>query len=156
MKYITYISLITSLLLIGCVTAGKTSKLQIGMSKDEVYAAMGKPVSIASDGDVTYLTYRLSETSDDAFMGLTSEYFVRLKDGVVNAYGKKGDFDSTKVPTSKIITESNIKVDQDSDIKVDSSGDLYTELKKLKDLLDEEIITEEEFEAKKKEILQKN
>ena len=75
--------------------------------------------------------------------------------GVVDAYGKKGDCDSTKTPTSEIITESNIKVDQDSDIKVDSSGDLYTELKKLKELLDEEIITEEEFEAKKKEILQK-
>jgi hypothetical protein len=35
------------------------------------------------------------------------------------------------------------------------SGDMYTELKKLKDLLDTGIITQEEFDARKKKILAK-
>jgi hypothetical protein len=41
------------------------------------------------------------------------------------------------------------------DIKTQDSGDMYTELKKLKDLLDSGIITQEEFDARKKKILAK-
>lgn len=39
-------------------------------------------------------------------------------------------------------------------IQVDRNGDTYSELKKLKQLLDEKIITQDEFDARKKKILQ--
>lgn len=41
------------------------------------------------------------------------------------------------------------------EVKVQDSDDIYTELKKLKELLDAKIITQEEFEARKKKILTK-
>lgn len=52
---------------------------------------------------------------------------------------------------SHSIIPSAIK--QDSNIKADEKPDLYNELLKLKELKDKGILTEEEFEAKKKEIL---
>lgn len=39
------------------------------------------------------------------------------------------------------------------EIHVQESGDIYTELKKLKELLDTKIITQEEFDMRKKKIL---
>jgi hypothetical protein len=41
------------------------------------------------------------------------------------------------------------------EVSVKNSDDIYTELKKLKELLDEKIITQEEFDAKKRQILEK-
>jgi hypothetical protein len=35
-------------------------------------------------------------------------YYVRLKAGVVDAYGRVGDFDSTKIPETKQTIDVNI------------------------------------------------
>lgn len=51
----------------------------------------------------------------------------------------------------RIGTDERIK----QDINVKDSGELYTELKKLKELKDPGIITESEFQAKKKKLLEK-
>jgi len=60
--------------------------------------------------------------------------------------------------------DANIRIESDirekNDIQIKDSGDkhsddMYTELKKLKDLLDSKIITQEEFNAQKKIILEK-
>ena len=56
--------------------------------------------------------------------------------------GGTGDFDSTQKPTTKIEIDENIKVQ-----------DLYTKLRKLKELRDEGILTEEEYQAQKKRAL---
>ena len=135
----------------GCATAYKISTVNIGMTKQEVIAKMGQPVSVSAQGDYEYLNYALSETDDEAFMGWTRPYYVRLINGRVESYGRAGDFDSTQKPTLRIETDEKIK----QDIKVKDSGDLYTELKKLKELRDSGIITENEFETRKKIILEK-
>ena len=115
------------------------------MTKDEVIKVMGKPVSISAKGGTEYLNYKLSETDNDAFRGWTSPYYVRVINGKVDSYGRTGDFDSTKNPTVKIETDENIKVNE--------SKDLYTELRKLKELRDEGILSEEEYQSQKKKIL---
>jgi len=143
MKYL--VALIIGLALVGCATSGRINAVNIGMTKGEVIKVMGKPVSISAKGGTEYLNYKLSETGDDAFIGRTSPYYVRIINGKVDSYGKTGDFDSTKNPTIKIETDENIKVNK--------SGDLYTELRKLKELRDEGFLSEEEYQLQKKKVL---
>lgn len=142
-----------ALFLIGCATAHKINQVNVGMTKNEVIAVMGQPVSVSATEGVEYLNYRLSETDDNAFYGITTPYYVRIKNGKVDAFGRHGDFDSTKTPTIRIEKDETIK--QDTNMKVEEKPDLYKELLKLKELKDQGIITDEEFELKKKEILKK-
>jgi len=51
------------------------------------------PDRVAAKGNTEYLIY--SYRND--------EYFIRLIDGKVEAYGRQGDFDSTKDPTMNLI-----------------------------------------------------
>jgi len=145
--WIVMISVIT----VGCATAGKISGVHIGMQKQEVIAVMGNPVSISAQGRSEYLKYSLSETEDDVLYGITRPYYVRLIDGRVESYGRTGDFDSTKTPTVRLEHDQKLK----QDVHVKEAGDLYTELKKLKELKDSGVITEEEFQAQKRKILEK-
>lgn len=89
--------IILSILFYGCVTSTKMNKLSLGMSKDEAIQTIGKPISTSAQGGMEFLRYNLS--SD----GLTDdEYYVRIIDGKVESYGRTGDFDSTKIPESKL------------------------------------------------------
>jgi len=145
------ISLIFAAILVGCATSSSSSKLnavQLGMSKTEVIAVMGDPASVSAKGETVYLNYALSETGDDAFLGITTPYYVRLVNGKVDSYGRTGDFDSTQPDTVKIITDENIKVDEEAD--------LYTELHKLKQLHDEGILSDSEYEALKQKAIREN
>lgn len=148
MKYLIA-ALFTSVLLAGCATANKISGVQLGMTKDEVVKVMGKPTSVSAQGGSEYLNFALSETDDDAFRGWTKPYYVRLINGKVESYGRTGDFDSTKTPT--------VRLESDQTIRQDSRGsnDLYTELKKLKELKDSGVITEDEFQVQKKKLLER-
>jgi len=139
---------LSMLFLFACATAHKISSVQIGMTKDEVVKTIGKPTSISAKDNTEYLNYRFSETDDHAFYGITTPYFVRLINGKVDSYGRTGDFDSTKNPT--------VKIEQDENINVKGSGDLYTELKKLKELRDEGILSEDEYQSQKKKALNKH
>ena len=139
------ILLVLTVLLVSCATSGKVNGVQIGMTKEQVITTMGKPVSVSAKDGPEYLNYKLSETDDDAFRGWTSPYYVRLINGKVDSYGRTGDFDSTKNPT--------IKIEKDESVKVTGDKDMYTELKKLKELRDDGILTETEYQEKKKSIL---
>lgn len=151
MKYLIA-TLTTILFLSGCATANKISGVQLGMTRDDVIRVMGKPTSVSAQGGSEYLNYALSETDDDAARGSTTRYYVRLINGKVESYGRTGDFDSTKTPTVRLESDQSIK----QDVQVKGSGDLYTELKKLKELKDSGVITEEEFQAQKKKLLEKH
>lgn len=85
------------LVITGCTTASKLNHLKLGMNKDQVLQIMGEPYSTSAADDIEYLNYQLSDNGNDAFWGrMKSEYFVRLKDGKVNAFGQLGDFNSTR------------------------------------------------------------
>ena len=68
----------------------------------------------------------------------------------------KGDAELSR-PTMRPI--ANIRIENDirekKDIRVHGSVDMYTELKKIKDLLDTGIITQAEFDIQKKKLLEK-
>ena len=145
MKYL--ILVVTMIFLASCTgTSYKMNDLSIGMTKEDVVLVLGKPVSISAKDETEYLNYQFSENSDQAFYGLTVPYFVRLINGKVDSYGKLGDFDSTKKPTIKIETQEEINVQDD---------DLYSKLKKIKELRDEGTLTEQEFQFEKEKILGK-
>ena len=131
-----------SFVLAGCATAGKISRVQIGMSQAQVVGVMDKPASTSRKGDVEYMNYALSDTGDQAFYGVTRPYYVRLVNGRVDSYGHTGDFDSTKDPTLNINTAGST-----------GQKDLYTELTKLKALLDSGAITQEEYDVQKRKLL---
>lgn len=142
------------LFLSGCATSGKINKVSNGMTKPEVIAALGQPDSTSSQGSVEFLSYLLC-IDNCALLNpnwrTRRNYFVRLINGRVESFGEKGDFDSTKTPTVRIERNDTIK----QDVRVNQSGDMYTELKKLKDLKDSGVITQDEFDARKKIILAK-
>jgi len=86
MKKLLIVALL-SLLTLGCASAGKINDVNIGMTKQEAVAVMGQPSSTSAKGDVEYLNYRLS----GGFL-MTNDYYVRLKEGKVDAFGRAGDF----------------------------------------------------------------
>jgi outer membrane protein assembly factor BamE (lipoprotein component of BamABCDE complex) len=83
-------------LFLGCTSAQKNmNRLSIGMSKSEVIDVMGHPLSTSANQSTEYMIYR----SANAGQGWYGRHFVRIVDGKVDAFGRQGDFDSTKDPT---------------------------------------------------------
>jgi len=79
--------ILMTLLILGCATAGKMNKVQLGMTKEEVIGVLGKPNSASAMDNVMYLKYRFYKEGV-----LFDDYYVKLKDGKVEAYGLVGDF----------------------------------------------------------------
>jgi len=77
------------------------------MTKDEVIRAIGTPDSVSAKEGTEFLIYQLASPkalfADERDL---TQYFVRLRNGRVDAYGQKGDFDSTKDPTLNLNIKS--------------------------------------------------
>jgi hypothetical protein len=108
-------------LLTNCATTKEVNTVSLGMTKAEVLRIMGTPRGVSAIEGVEYLEYHLwrgygvgSEWAEAPrwernFWDPVEIFFVRLKEGKVDAYGKKGDFDFTKVPETKETIDLNIK-----------------------------------------------
>ena len=105
----------------GCAvqSAKSMNTISVGMSKQEVIKVLGRPDTSKAASGVEYLIYKLQDKAASC-VGQTlftfgfaaagggcagSLYFVQLRNGAVSAYGKQGDFDSTKDPTLRILTQ---------------------------------------------------
>lgn len=100
MKILNTLILAGVIALVGCATAPKMNRLSIGMTKQEVVSAMGRPASTAAPGGgVEILRYWLVPSAHINLYQTKEEYFVKLVNGKVERFGKVGDFDSTKDPT---------------------------------------------------------
>jgi len=123
------------------------------MTKAEVINAMGRPTSVSSNGNVEFLNYKLTETSERAFAGIYTDYFVKLFEGRVVSYGRLGDFNTTKDPTININTNST----ENTAVKADSTKSkiemMETELIRLRALYDKGLINEREYETKRAQII---
>ena len=85
-RWVTY--LIIAGLLLGCAgTANKLDDIQLGMTRDQVIQVMGKPNHVSAREDVVFLNYKLRSQSL-----FTDEYFVRITEGKVDLFGRRGDF----------------------------------------------------------------
>lgn len=91
-------------LLVSCVgTSAKLNKVSLGMTKSEVVEAIGTPDSVSAQGNIEYLIYHWASPKQlIADENNLDQFFIRLTNGLVDAYGEKGDFDSTKDPKIKI------------------------------------------------------
>jgi tetratricopeptide (TPR) repeat protein len=115
----SYIALFVSLALAGCVSStAHLNSVSIGMTKPEVIQAMGQPTSTRGSSNVEYLMYHLASQPWIARaaaykQGVTGygedEYYVRLINGRVDAYGEQGDFDSTHIPEQKLDVDVNMR-----------------------------------------------
>ena len=81
------ILLLGALLLFGCASSNKMNQLELGMTKAEVIDTIGEPKSASAIEELEYLKYRFKSSG-----WFTDEYYVRLQDGKVDAYGRVGDF----------------------------------------------------------------
>lgn len=109
LRFISALAL--AVFLSSCTTAPSTRKINyisIGMTKAQVIAIMGVPDSSAGREGVEYMNYRLATSALDFDGSDTSDYFVRLVDGRVNAFGHRGDFDTTADPIKRV----EVKVSQ--------------------------------------------
>ncbi len=77
-------------LILGCAgTSKKINNVQLGMTKSDVISVMGEPNHSSVREDSEILFYKL--TSGGIF---TDEYIVRLQQGKVDLFGRRGDFGS--------------------------------------------------------------
>lgn len=111
------IAVLIGLLMLGCSTPGDLSKVEVGMTREQVVAVMGHPSSVSAIQNTVYLNYNIQEISvpQQIFMshfGITGEvsgaYYVRLINGHVESFGKLGDFNSTHIPEQQLDVNVNI------------------------------------------------
>ncbi len=92
------ITTIAAVLLVGCATSKSLnlSSISIGMDKQKVITLKGEPFRVAAIDGLEYFIYRGIDLNRLLDGNGTFEAFIRFKDGKVEAYGRLGDFDSTK------------------------------------------------------------
>jgi hypothetical protein len=173
MKSLIFLVLVT--IISGCANSGKINNVRLGMTKDEVIKVLGEPVSITAQDDNKFLNYKLSETNNDALRGLTTPYYVKIMNDRVESFGRSADIvnsekpavDDTKIENSSkqpgVRIQSHeecaqgtaAKTQKDEEVKTEikSEPELYTQLKKLKELREEGALTEKEYQERKKKIL---
>lgn len=86
--------LILLLLLSGCTSARYNTNfadIHTGMAKADVVKLLGKPLGAEGQGSVQVLHYRLASSILDSDGSDTREYWVRLVDDKVAAYGERND-----------------------------------------------------------------
>ena len=141
------------LMMLGCGTPPPSfDRISVGMTKEQVKAVIGKPDAVATQGKTEYWNYK--ETWGGALIGegqLRGWWFVRFIDGKVESFGQRGDFDSTKDPTNKVIIDKTDKITMDSVTKFD----LATELAKIDKLKKDGLISAEDYELLKKRAIEK-
>ena len=125
----------------------KFDRISLGMTKEQVKAVIGKPDAFSTQGKTEYWSYRETAVWPEVM------WFVRFIDGKVESFGQKGDFDSTKDPTQKIIIDKTDKITMDKPTR--ESFDLATELAKLEKLKKDGLITTEDYEVLKKRAIEK-
>lgn len=133
-------------------TADQLNQISVGMPKEEVVKRLGQPKSTAAAEGIEYMQYSWVKTTIAANANYPEDYYVAIKNGRVSSYGRKGDFDSTNVPTRRLEIDQTVRQEGTSR----PAKDLYVELKKLQDLKDSGILTTEEFNARKKKLLEEN
>ena len=116
-----------TLVLAGCAGSGASNLnlLNLGMNKTQVTEIMGNPDTSSAQAPYEYFIYNLSvnltgsERGRCATMAILTagigaldcrnddDFFIRFEGGVVESYGRVGDFDSTQNPEATINVNRN-------------------------------------------------
>ena len=140
------------LMMVGCglKPAPRFDRINVGMTKEQVKSVIGEPDAVATQGKTEYWNYKETYEMSQQVRGW---WFVRFIDGKVEAFGQRGDFDSTKAPTNKVIIDKTDKVTIDKPSR--ESFDLATEISKLDKLKKDGLISPEDYEVLKKRAIEK-
>lgn len=136
------------------------TKISIGMTKEQVIAQLGKPTRVSVIAGLEYLEYEAYDSHQRPFVGTVRDnyraLFVRIINGKVDAFGKKGDFDTTKNPTSDININQKVTTKTDSGVSPEiPKFDLASELKKLEQMKKDGLLTQQEYEALRQRAIDK-
>lgn len=146
----TLFAVIFAAFLAGCANADRFNALQIGMNQDQVIAVLGKPDSKSAQGNVEYFTYYL--TNDSSRTG-DQPYAVRFADGKVESFGRFAQlFDIYNRPVAGNPPSNPGYFGAMTPMSSNGSS-LATELQKLKALKDQGVLTDEEFQRAKSQLL---
>jgi hypothetical protein len=110
-------------LLLGCANSKQLNNVSLGMNKSSVIAIMGNPERTSAQSPHEYFIYELStglngKQAAGCAVGTllvfgvgecfeSDSFYVRFENGVVESYGRVGDFDSTNVPEATINVNRN-------------------------------------------------
>ncbi|WP_243323608.1 DUF2845 domain-containing protein [Geothrix sp. SG200] len=138
------------------------TRVSVGMRKDEVIQALGKPTRMAVQGSVEYLEYESYENSGWDWKGKRNfkSMFVRIMNGKVDSFGQKGDFDYTKNPTTDINVKQQIEAKVSSTTPSTPSTptggfDLKTELEKLEKMKKDGLVNDQEYQQLRQRLIDK-
>lgn len=98
MRKICFIFVLLLLIASSCATTGKFRRLELGLTKSQVEARVGNPAvvrgSLVNKYGQTIEVWEYAEykTSDDAFIGRASYYWIYFCDGKVVQWGQAGDW----------------------------------------------------------------
>jgi len=137
--------------LVGCATTDSLTQISLGMTKEQVIQKIGSPTSVSAKGNMEIFRYYLYQPLGQGLLDTRrTDYFVAFQNGLVESYGKLGDFGTTAKP--KEIIELDQKVTTNSTDNVENI-DLESKLKTLNDLLSKGMITQADFDQQKKKLL---
>lgn len=142
------------------------SVLTVGMTKAQVVDKVGKPTRVSVTKNLEIFEYEAYDAHSRPFVGVVRENyrirFVRFIDGKVESFGNKGDFDSTKTPTTKLEVDQKIAIDKREELVGGKATgtpaptfDLKTELEKLEKMKKDGLITEQEYKELRQRALDK-
>jgi outer membrane protein assembly factor BamE (lipoprotein component of BamABCDE complex) len=135
------------------------TRVSVGMEKQEVLSKLGKPTRVAVQGTIEYLEYEAYENSGWDWQGKRNYrwMFVRLVNGRVESFGRKGDFDSTKNPTTDLNINQRIESKSTTTANTTSPTqfDLKAELEKLEKMRKDGLITEQEHQQLRQRAIDK-
>lgn len=138
--------------------------ISLGMTKEEVIAKIGKPTRVSVQREMEYFEYEAYDKRGIAGVGYVKEHFrfryIRFYGGKVESFGEKGDFDTTKTPTSRVEVDKKVSIDSREEVIGGKSSapapfDLKTELEKLDNLKKNGLITEAEFKELRQRAMDK-
>jgi hypothetical protein len=147
---LTFAALLVAALLAGCISmADKLNNIHIGMTRPDVIAQLGQPDSTSAQGNIEYLTYFLS---NDATR--TQPYAVRLVDQKVESFGRFAQLtDIYNRPVNGSAPMNGWAPTMVTGPAGAPAPDLVTQLQQLKQLKDQKVLTDEEFQQAKQKLL---
>ena len=157
------IAIFAGALLTGCATADKLNQIHVGMPKDQVISILGQPDSTSATANMEYFTYYLS---NDSGYGRDQPYMVRFVDNKVESFGRFLQlYDAYNRPAlgsepagmpAPMRTMPPYGPMAPAPVRIIRQApplDLAAEILKLKQLKDEGVLTEEEFQKAKAKLL---
>jgi len=70
-------------------------RIRLGMTEEEVVSVLGRPSSVSMQQTTRILEYLSWDTNEWGTHINHQAFYVRLMNGKVDSFGRKGDFDST-------------------------------------------------------------